>query len=79
MKLSGRFKYFFVVAATWENDRIGVFFSDGMKPPTIKIMTWVWPPLSNGDHQDYHIFTRKFRKISSFGTVTGRGPHPNYC
>ena len=39
---------------------------------------WMWPPHSNSDHQDYHIFNRGSRKKPSFTTVTVRGPYPRY-
>ena len=40
-------------------------------------ITWMWPPPSNSDHQDYYIFLGNPYK-PSFTTVTGRGPHPIY-
>ena len=43
----------------------------------IMIITWVWPPHSNSDHQDYYIFNRESQPKPSFTTVTVRGPHPN--
>ena len=41
-------------------------------------MSWVWPPPSNSDHQDYHIFSRDPYK-PSFATVTVRGPPSKLC
>ena len=38
---------------------------------------WVWPPLSNSDHQIYYIFSRESQPKPLFPNVTGRGPHPN--
>ena len=38
--------------------------------------SWVWPPHSNRNHQDYYIFSRESRTKPSFPTVTVRGPYP---
>ena len=41
-------------------------------------ITWVVPPPSNSDHQNYYIFSRGSQSKPSFATVTVRGPHPRY-
>ena len=38
-------------------------------------ISWVCPPPSNSDYQDYYMFSRDPHK-PSFATAAGSGPHP---
>ena len=41
------------------------------------VITWVVPPPSNSDHQDYYIFSRESRTKPSFPLLLGGGTTDN--
>ncbi len=61
----------------WLDGDVSMFFWS--KVLVGNVITWMWLPHSNSDHQDYYIFSRESKPKPSFTTgILGRGAHPSY-